>query len=150
MKKVCAFFGHRNIPENLRSRLHDLVEQAITKYDITEFWDGWYGGFDELAAEVVISLKLKYPHIRLKQVYAYMPKSNALRRGFDGNIYPDMLEQFPDLWHIPRRNMWMAAQCDMAITYIEHADSRIHEPVDWLIGKKPVFNLGEYQLPNPE
>ena len=150
MAKICAFFGHRNIPNNLRPRLQELVEQAITVYGITEFWDGWYGGFDELAADVVISLKAKYPHIRLKQVYAYRPKSDWPRRGFDGILYPDELDQYPDLWHIPRRNKWMASQCDMAITYIEHANSRIHEPFDILQGKKPLFNLGLYQPNNPD
>ena len=147
MSKICAFFGHRNIPDGLEPRLRNLVERAINEYGITEFWDGWYGGFDELAADVVISLKCKYPHIRLKRVHAYRPTSSLLRRGFDAAIYPDMLDQYPDPWHIPRRNLWMAAQCDLAITYIEHAYSRIHEPFDWLSGKKPVFNLGAYQPP---
>ena len=150
MSKICAFFGHRNIPENLEPRLRELVERAITQYGITEFWNGGYGGFDDLAAEVVISLKAKYPHIRHNRVYAYRPTSSYVRQGFDANLYPDLLDQFPDTWHIPRRNMWMAAQCDIAITYIEHANSRIHEPFDFIDGKKPILNLGVYQPTNPE
>lgn len=148
MPKICAFFGHRNIPENLEPRLRKLVERAINEYGATEFWDGCYGGFDDLSAEVVISLKHQYPHIRLKHIFAYPPTHSTPRRGFDANVYPEMLDQYPDLWHIPRRNLWMARQCDLAITYIEHANSRIHEPFDWLVGKKPVFNLGSYQPPN--
>lgn len=147
MSKICAFFGHRYIPENLEPRLRELVERAIIEYDITEFWDGCYGGFDDLAANVVISLKGKYPHISLKHVCAYRPTNNVLRRGFDANLYPEILDQYPDSWHIPRRNLWIAAQCTLAITYIEHAYSRIHEPFDALVGKKPVFNLGSYQPP---
>jgi len=150
MAKICAFFGHRNIPENLEPALRAAVERAITQYGITEFWNGCYGGFDELAASVVISLKVRYPHIRLRHIFAYRPTSAYVRQGFDSNLYPDTLEQYPDLWHIPRRNLWMAAQCDLSITYIEHANSRIHEPVDWLIGRKPVFNLGSYQPKNPK
>jgi len=99
---------------------------------------------------VVFMLKAKYPHIRLKHIFAYKPTSSYIRAGFDANLYPEMLDQYPDPCHIPRRNMWMAAQCDMAITYIEHANSRIHDPFDWLVGKKPVFNLGLYQPKNPE
>lgn len=150
MSKICAFFGHRNIPENLEPRLRELVERAITQYGITEFWNGGYGGFDDLAAEVVISLKSKYPQIRHKRVYAYRPTSSYVHQGFDANLYPDLLDQFPDTWHIPRRNMWMAAQCDIAITYIEHANSRIHEPFDFIARKKPILNLGVYQPANPE
>ena len=93
MSIICAFFGHRNIPENLEPHLHELVERAITEYGATEFWDGYYGGFDELAADVVISLKTKYPHIRLKRIFAYSPTSSVPRRGFDTNVYPEMLDQ---------------------------------------------------------
>ncbi|MBR3795397.1 MAG: hypothetical protein IKK34_05145 [Clostridia bacterium] len=150
MAKICAFFGHRNIPNGLEPRLRELVERAIVQYGVTEFWNGCYGGFDDLAASVVISLKARYPRIKLKHIFAYQPLSSHVRTGFDANLYPDMLEQFPGDWHIPRRNLWMAAQCDIAITYIEHANSRIHEPFDWLEGKKPVFNLGSYQPRQPE
>ena len=114
MSIICAFFGHRNIPENLEPHLHELVERAITEYGATEFWDGYYGGFDELAADVVISLKTKYPHIRLKRIFAYSPTNCIPRRGFDANVYPEMLDQYPDSWHIPRRNLWMAAQCNLS------------------------------------
>jgi len=150
MAKICAFFGHRNIPDDLEPRLLELAERVIVQHHVTEFWNGGYGGFDDLAAHVVFMLKAKYPHIKLKRIFAYKPTSSYIRAGFDANLYPDMLDQYPDSWHIPRRNMWMAGQCDVAITYIEHANSRIHEPFDWLVGKKPVFNLGLYQPKNPE
>jgi len=150
MAKICAFFGHRIIPDDLEPRLYELVEYVIVHHQVTEFWNGCYGGFDDLAARVVIALKSKYPHIKLKRIFAYKPTSGYVRVGFDANLYPEMLDQFPDLWHIPRRNLWMAKQCDVAITYIEHANSRIHEPFDLLEGKKPLYNLGSYQPKNPD
>ena len=150
MTKICAVFGHRNIPDDLEPRLRELVEHVIIQHNVTEFWNGGYGGFDDLAAHVVFMLKTKYPHIKLKHIFAYKPISSHVRAGFDSNLYPEMLDQFPDLWHIPRRNLWMAEHCDIAITYIEHANSRIHEPFDYLEGKKPIFNLGCYQPKNPD
>ncbi|MBQ7886544.1 MAG: hypothetical protein IJ313_06575 [Clostridia bacterium] len=150
MAKICAFFGHRNIPDDLSPRLLKQIEQVIVQEGVTEFWNGGYGGFDDLAASIIISLREKYPFIRHRHVFAYKPASSYVRKGFDSNLYPDMLDQYPDLWHIPRRNLWMAAQCDVAITYIEHAGSRIHEPFDALIGKKPVYNLGSYQPRNTD
>lgn len=145
MAKVCAFFGHRNIPDDLEPRLRELIVRAVTEYGVTEFWDGCYGGFDVLAAQVVISLKAQFPQIRLVQVYAYPPASDGLRAGFDSAFCPDILDSFPDKWRIPRRNLWMAKQCDMAIAYVEHAGSRIYEPLDALCGEKPILNLGGYQ-----
>ena len=43
MAKICAFFGHRNIPDNLEPRLLELVERVIVDHHITEFWNGGYG-----------------------------------------------------------------------------------------------------------
>lgn len=144
MAKICAFFGHRNIPAHLRPLLQAQIIHAIESEGVTEFWNGCYGDFDNLAAEVVISLKARYPQIVLRQVYAYPPQYPSLRRGFDSAFYPDILRTYPDHWHIPRRNLWMARQCDMAICYVEHAGSRIHEPLDWMQGRKRIVNLGVY------
>ena len=148
MAIICAFFGHRNIPDDLEPRLRETIRQAIEDYGITEFWNGGYGGFDRLAERVVASLKPEYPHIKNRLVYAYKPQY-ALRPTFDCDLYPDYLDDLADIRHIPQRNLWMAKQCDLMITYVEHANSRIHEPVDYMTGKKPVLNLGSYQPKNP-
>lgn len=148
MAKVCAFFGHREIPEDLEPSLREAVIKAITQYGVTEFWDGCYGEFDALAAQVVISLKAQYPQIRLVQIYAYPPSGSSLRRGYDRAFLPDILAGICDDTCIPRRNIWMAYQCDMIVGYVNHAESRIHEPIDRMIGRKPILNLGIYQPHN--
>ena len=148
MPIICAFFGHRNIPDDLEPRLRETIIQAIEAYGITEFWNGGYGGFDRLAERVVASLKADYPHIKHRLVYAYKPQY-ALRPTFDCDLYPNYLDVYPDKWHIPRRNNWMAEQCDLMITYVEHANSRIYEPLDHMTGKKPILNLGTYQPTSP-
>jgi len=33
------------------------------------------------------------------------------------------------------------------ITYVEHSESKIYEPLDQMAGKKPILNLGVYQPP---
>lgn len=144
MPTICAFFGHREIPEDLEPRLRELVRQAIEDYGVTEFWNGGYGGFDKLAEQVVSSIKAEYPHIRNRLVYAYKPQY-ALRPTFDCDLYPKHLDSYLDKWRISRRNKWMAEQCDLMITYVEHANSRIYEPLDHMTGKKPILNLGVYQ-----
>ena len=62
MAIICAFFGHRNIPDDLEPRLRETIRQAIEDYGITEFWNGGYGGFDRLAERVVASLKPESPY----------------------------------------------------------------------------------------
>ncbi|MBR5288381.1 MAG: hypothetical protein IKU34_07295 [Clostridia bacterium] len=149
MSIICAFFGHRTIPDDLEPRLRETIRQAIEDYGITEFWNGGYGGFDRLAEHVVASLKPEYPHIKNRLVCAYKPQY-APRPTFDSCFYPDHLDNYPDRWHIPCRNKWMAEQCDLMITYVEHADSKIYEPLDHITGKKPILNLGAYQPKNPK
>jgi len=148
MPTICAFFGHRVIPEDLEPRLRELVRQAIEDYGVTEFWNGGYGGFDRLAEQVVSSMKAEYPHIKNRLIYAYTPQY-TLRPTFDCALYPKHLDDFADRRHIPQRNVWMAKQCDLMITYVNHANSRIYEPLDYMIGKKPILNLGVYQPQNP-
>jgi len=93
-------------------------------------------------------MKAEYPQIKNRLVYAYPPQYK-LRPTFDCDLYPKHLDAYPDKWHIPCRNKWMAEQCDLMITYVEHADSKIYEPLDHMTGKKPILNLGGYQPKNP-
>ena len=66
-KSVC-FTGHRSLEYAdvpiIREKLRDTIEQHIEK-GFTEFYNGGARGFDLLSAEVVLSLRELYPHIRL-------------------------------------------------------------------------------------
>ena len=144
MAKRCVFFGHREIPEDLRERLEEAVEQAIAD-GVTEFWNGGYGGFDMLAARVVAELKEKHPQICSRMVYAY-PPVHAPDSWFDQAFCPDILDEYELKARIPRRNIWMTEECDMAITYVNHDESRIHEPLDHMLKLgKPMVRLGGYE-----
>lgn len=146
MPKICAFFGHREIPYDLAPRLREQIERAIKEFGVDEFWVGGYGDFDKLAANTVLSLKMPYPHIRLRLVCAYPPtQSKPLWVGFDNAFFPDALAGLPSKQHIPKRNLWMAERCDLIIAYVEHASSGIYKPLLHVYGKKPILNLGAYQ-----
>ncbi len=73
MEKICCFTGHREIyegdRETLYSALLDAVEGLIAE-GFCEFRSGGAIGFDTLAADAVLSLKQKYPQIKL---YIYVP-----------------------------------------------------------------------------
>ena len=63
---VC-FTGHRELREPdhvLEQRLLEILTPLI-EYGCTDFCAGGARGFDTLAARVVLSLKERYPHIRL-------------------------------------------------------------------------------------
>ena len=73
-EKTICFTGHRDMkaPKWVRSKLAETIEKYIQNgYDT--FLAGGARGFDNLAADVVIGLKEKYPNIRLIVV---LPFSN--------------------------------------------------------------------------
>lgn len=66
-EKTVCFTGHRLLKENqdiLFSTVYDTVELLIEN-GYLYFCTGGARGFDALAAEVIISLKEKYPNIQL-------------------------------------------------------------------------------------
>ena len=65
MKSVC-FTGHRHIinKEKLQNRLTATIEQLISD-GVTDFYAGGAVVFDTLAANTVLLLREKYPHIKL-------------------------------------------------------------------------------------
>ena len=70
-EKTCAFTGHRAIPkdetEPLRRRLAETVER-LYREGYRVFLAGGALGFDRMAADAVLSLRKKYPEIRLHLV----------------------------------------------------------------------------------
>ena len=76
--KSLAFTGHRTVPverqDEIRARLVEAVSFAC-KSGITCFYSGMAMGFDLMAAETVLSLKGKYPDIRLIAVVPFRRQS---------------------------------------------------------------------------
>lgn len=66
--KTCCFTGHRKIPANLRAVIAVEIEKRVIEligqgYIIFE--TGGALGFDTVAAQVVLSVRNRYPYIRL-------------------------------------------------------------------------------------
>ena len=76
--KSLAFTGHRTVPverqNEIRARLVEVVSVAC-KSGITCFYSGMAMGFDLMAAEAVLSLKGRYPNIRLIAVVPFRRQS---------------------------------------------------------------------------
>ena len=75
---TCAFTGHRpqNLPFRfnesdkrciaLKKQLRKLIVQLIEQHNVTHFISGMAIGVDMYAAEIVLDLRAKYPHITLE------------------------------------------------------------------------------------
>ena len=76
MRKSACFTGHRSLTgdtTNLETRLYDILERAINKESVTDFYSGGAVGWDELTARTVLKLREIYPQIKLHLV---LPCSN--------------------------------------------------------------------------
>jgi uncharacterized phage-like protein YoqJ len=67
----CCFTGHRQLPrgktEQIRQKLTGTIEELI-RQGVVNFGCGGAVGFDMLAGETVLTLRQKYPHIKLIMV----------------------------------------------------------------------------------
>lgn len=77
---TACFTGHRELTGNvndLEKRLYDVLERAIIKKKITDFYAGGALGWDQLASKVVISLRNKYPQVKLHLVLPCSPEEQT-------------------------------------------------------------------------
>lgn len=86
--RTCFFTGHRKIANNkidiIKEKIAENIEKLITWYDVKNFIAGGALGFDMLAAETVIKMRKKYPHIKL---FLYLPCYGQSRKWTENYKY---------------------------------------------------------------
>ena len=117
---TCTFFGHRDAPERIRGRLHDVLTDLIENRGADTFCVGSQGRFDEMVLYELKKLSESYPHIRYSVVLAYMPGKSDKSGIIDHSetVYPDGLENVPRRFAIDKRNRLMIEWSDTVITYV--------------------------------
>lgn len=123
--KSCAFTGHRMLGEafsarKLKKEIKNLVLQGV---DV--FYNGMAMGFDLLAAEKVLELKKKYPHIRLIlciPCYQQEKSFSEKDKGRYAAIYKKADERvvLADSYYrgcMQVRNRYMAERADVLVAY---------------------------------
>lgn len=119
MGKVCTFFGHRELYQDIDAQLEKAILYAIHQgYDI--FWCGGYGTFDLMAAGTVYRLKKSYPQVQVVLILAYLP-DHPISDIYDHSIFPEGIEIGPPRFAISRRNQWMVNNCDGSICYVNYS-----------------------------
>ncbi len=66
MKKICCFAGHGDMrySEKFYQELKATIDMVIREENITEFWVGNNGTFDQLVARAMRKVKKEHPHIK--------------------------------------------------------------------------------------
>ena len=117
-KTAACFFGHREVTHNIREKLTAIIEKLFTEDNVTEFYVGHQGQFDNMAYSVLKELKSNYPQIRYTVVLAYMPDSYIKEVYGEDTLFPDRMESVPKRFAISKRNDWMIQHSSFAICYV--------------------------------
>lgn len=138
MGKTCFFIGSHDAPERIMEVLQGSVELHIIDDGVTDFYVGYHGNFDRMAARAVICAKQSHPHIRLILVRAYHPSQHrfALPDGFDESVYPEGLELVPRRLAILKANHLMIDRVDHLITYVDQVAGNSKKLVDYANRRK--------------
>ena len=120
---ACTFFGHRDCPSSIKSKLQEVLTDLIENHSVDMFYVGQQGAFDGIVRSVLKELVSVYPHIRYAVVLERLPpKRNEFdTRDYSDTMLPEGIETVHPRFAISRRNDWMLKQSDYVITYITHS-----------------------------
>lgn len=118
---ACTFFGHRDCPEIIKSKLKELLIDLITNHNVDMFYVGNQGRFDAIVRSVLRELKNEYPQIHYAVVLAYMPGKQTENNDYSDTMLPEGIETIHPRYAISWRNNWMLRQSDYVVSYITHS-----------------------------
>lgn len=118
---VCTFFGHRDVPKEIEPTLRSALIDLIVNKNITLFYVGNNGGFDNMVIRQLKDLSKNYS-IEYYVVLAYMPcKKQEYDNDNNPTILPEGIETVPRRFAISYRNKWMLKQSDVVVTYVRNS-----------------------------
>ena len=118
---VCTFFGHRECPDLIKTKLKEVLTDLITNHNVDMFYVGNQGRFDAIVRGVLRELKKEYPQIDYAVVLAYMPGKQTEYGDYSDTMLPEGIESVHPRYAISWRNNWMLNQSDYVVTYIAHS-----------------------------
>ena len=91
LENTCCFIGHREIivTDELKEKLHMIIERLITEESIDTFLFGSKSHFDDLCYDIVTETKKKHPHIKRIFVRAEYPYIDESYKAYLLEFYED-------------------------------------------------------------
>ena len=118
---VCTFFGHRECPDSVRTKLRQVLVDLIENYEVDMFYVGNQGQFDAIVRSTLRELKKVYPQTDYAVVLAYMPGKQTEYGVYSDTMLPEGIESVHPHYAISWRNNWMLQQSEYVVTYITHS-----------------------------
>ncbi|HHU05906.1 MAG TPA: hypothetical protein GXZ65_05430 [Clostridiales bacterium] len=120
---ACTFFGHRDCPSSIKSKLRKVLIDLIESHAVDMFYVGQQGSFDSMVRSVLKELVSLYPHINYAVVLERIPpkRDEFDIRDYSDTMLPEGIETVHPRFAISWRNKWMIKQSDYVVTYITHS-----------------------------
>ena len=109
---ACTFFGHRDCPDTIKSKLKEVLLDLIINYEADMFYVGHQGQFDAIVRGVLQNLSKDFPQIRYAVVLAYVPGKKSEQDNFTDTMLPEGIECVHPRYAISWRNNWMLKHSD--------------------------------------
>lgn len=120
---TCCFIGHRHIDktEELENRVCEIIENLITKENVSTFLLGSKSEFNDLCKHLLCELKEKYPHIvrvYIRAEYPYISDDykKYLMQWCDDTYYPERMIGAGRAAYV-ERNYEMIEKSDYCVIY---------------------------------
>ena len=117
----CTFFGHRECPDLIKTKLRKVLIDLITNHGVDMFYVGNQGRFDAIVRSVLRGLKKEDPQLNYAVVLAYMPGKKTEYDDYSDTMLPEGIEFVHPHYAISWRNNWMLKQSNYVVTYITHS-----------------------------
>ena len=120
---ACTFFGHRDCPSSIKSKLRKVLIDLIESHVVDMFYVGQQGSFDSMVRSVLKELVSLYPHINYAVVLERIPpkRDEFDIRDYSDTMLPEGIETVHPRFAISWRNKWMIKQSDYVVTYVTHS-----------------------------
>ena len=140
---ICTFFGHRDCPDTIKPKLHEVLIDLITSYGVNMFYVGHQGQFDAIVCSVLRELKEEYPQINYAVVLAYIPGEQTDYEDYSDSMLPEGIESVHPCYAISWLNNWMLQQSEYVATYITHSWGGAAQYVTKAKHQKKIINVTE-------
>ncbi len=145
LENTCCFIGHReiNVTDELKEKLHVVIERLIVYENIDTFLFGSKSQFDDLCYDVVTEIKKKHPHIKrifVRAEYPYIDESYKayLLESYEDTCFPKSVLGAGKASYV-KRNCEMIDNSRFCIVYYKED----YTPKDRKSGTKIAFDYAE-------
>ena len=147
----CVFFGHRDYFDypQYKDELKIVLRMLVKKYNVTRFFAGGRGAFDQFCSNAVHELKQEFPYIEMCLFLSYIPtkKENfVLPASYDSSVYV-LDNPTPPKFAILKTNQKMIDNCTFVLSGVCYHWGGAYTAISYAEKKKRrIIPFGQFMI----